>query len=99
MPIFRVKSVKIYTGKKNLHEYIRGVRDKYPNMPLLVVKLALNTTFGPWTVVFSPSLVIKKVSRRIQVVQKRKDFTTICIQQNVFIAVTWFQIWLWIFKF
>ena len=30
MPIFRVKSVKIYTGpKKNLHEYIRGVRDKY----------------------------------------------------------------------
>ena len=36
MPIFRVKSVKTYTGqekftpaKKNLHEYIRGVRDKY----------------------------------------------------------------------
>ena len=29
MPIFRVKSVKIYTGQKNLHEYVRGVRDKY----------------------------------------------------------------------
>ena len=29
MPIFRVKSVKIYTGQKNLHEYIRAVRDKY----------------------------------------------------------------------
>ncbi len=29
LPIFRVKSVKIYTGQKNLHEYIRGVRDKY----------------------------------------------------------------------
>ena len=29
MPVFRVKSVKIYTGQKNLHEYTRGVRDKY----------------------------------------------------------------------
>ena len=29
MPIFRVKSVKIYTGQKNLHWYIRGIRDKY----------------------------------------------------------------------
>ena len=29
MPILRVKSVKIYTGQKNLHEYVRGVRDKY----------------------------------------------------------------------
>ena len=29
MPIFRVKSVKIYTGQKNLHEYTRGARDKY----------------------------------------------------------------------
>ena len=29
MPIFRVKSVKIYTGKKNLHGYIRVIRDKY----------------------------------------------------------------------
>ena len=29
MPIFRIKSVKTYTGQKNLHEYIRGVRDKY----------------------------------------------------------------------
>ena len=29
MPIFRVKSVKIYTDQKNLHEYICGVRDKY----------------------------------------------------------------------
>ena len=29
LPIFRVKSVKIYTGQKNLHEYIRGIRDKY----------------------------------------------------------------------
>ena len=28
MPIFRVKSVKIYTGKKNLHGYTRGIRDK-----------------------------------------------------------------------
>ena len=29
MPIFRVKSVKIYTSQKNLHGYIRGIRDKY----------------------------------------------------------------------
>ena len=29
MPIFRVKSVKIYTGQKNLHEYFCGSRDKY----------------------------------------------------------------------
>ena len=29
MPIFCVKSVKIYTGQKNLHEYTRGSRDKY----------------------------------------------------------------------
>ena len=29
LPIFRVKSVKIYTGQKNLHEYTRGVLDKY----------------------------------------------------------------------
>ena len=28
MPSFRVKSVKIYTGPKNLHGYIRGIRDK-----------------------------------------------------------------------
>ena len=29
MPIFRVKSVKIKLAKKNLHWYIRGIRDKY----------------------------------------------------------------------
>ena len=29
MPFFCVQSVKIYTGQRNLHEYIRGVRDKY----------------------------------------------------------------------
>ena len=29
MPIFRVKSVKLYTGQKKLQEYTRGVRDKY----------------------------------------------------------------------
>ena len=29
MPIFRVKSVKIYTGQKKLHGYSRGARDKY----------------------------------------------------------------------
>ena len=29
LPIFRVKSLKNYTGQKNLHEHIRGVRDKY----------------------------------------------------------------------
>ena len=29
MPIFRVKSLKFTPAKKNLHEYIRGVRDKY----------------------------------------------------------------------
>ena len=29
LPIFCVKSEKITPGKKNLHEYIRGVRDKY----------------------------------------------------------------------
>ena len=29
LPIFCVKSVKIYTRQKNLHEYTGGVRDKY----------------------------------------------------------------------
>ena len=29
LPIFRVKSVKIYTGQKNLHGHVRGDRDKY----------------------------------------------------------------------
>ena len=29
LTIFCVKSVKIYTGQKKLHEYICGVRDKY----------------------------------------------------------------------
>ena len=29
LPIFRVKSVKIYTGKKNLHEPRSWARDKY----------------------------------------------------------------------
>ena len=29
MPIFRVKSVKIYTGQKDLHVHVRGDRDKY----------------------------------------------------------------------
>ena len=29
MPIFRVKSVKIYTGQKNLHEPRSWARDKY----------------------------------------------------------------------
>ena len=28
MPIFCVKSVKIYTGQKKLHGYTRGIRDK-----------------------------------------------------------------------
>ena len=41
MPIFSVKYVKIYTGQKNLHEYIRGVRDKYEVCGHIVVpKLA-----------------------------------------------------------
>ena len=29
MQIFCVKSVKIYTGQKNLHGYACGARDKY----------------------------------------------------------------------
>ena len=29
LPIFRVKSVKIYTGQKKLHKNSRGSRDKY----------------------------------------------------------------------
>ena len=29
MPIFRVKSVKIYTGQKIYTDAVRGVRDKY----------------------------------------------------------------------
>ena len=33
MPIFCVKSVKIYTSQKNLHGYIRGIRDKYEVWP------------------------------------------------------------------
>ena len=29
MPIFGAKSVKFTPAKKNLHGYIRGIRDKY----------------------------------------------------------------------
>ena len=29
LPVFRIESVKIYTGQKNLHEHARGARDKY----------------------------------------------------------------------
>ena len=39
MPIFRVKSIKIYTGQKKLHEYVRGVRDKYEVCMVMVVML------------------------------------------------------------
>ena len=41
MPIFRVKSVKIYTGQKNLHEYVRGVRDKYEVCTIVMLLLLL----------------------------------------------------------
>ena len=44
MPIFCVKSVKIYTGQKNLHEYTRGSRDKYQ------VWLSCD----PWDVIYRP---------------------------------------------
>ena len=49
MPIFRVKSVKIYTGQKNLHEHVRGVRDKYRvwvNHPVLEINLGPTTAEG-----------------------------------------------------
>ena len=36
MPIFRVKSVKIYTGQKNLHGHRPRVRDKYEVWVLLI---------------------------------------------------------------
>ena len=39
------------------------------------------------------------VPEKIQVSQKRKDFTTKCIKQNLFIAATLFQIVLWKLKF
>ena len=45
MPIFRVQSVKIYTGQKNLHEYTRGPRDKYevcPEVLLTAQELQIN---------------------------------------------------------
>merc|ERR1712173_30968 len=45
LPIFRVKSVKIYTGQKNLHEYIRGVRDKYQVWFRLVYADMFHTLF------------------------------------------------------
>ena len=45
MPIFRVKSVKIYTGQKKLHEYIRGVRDKY-EVCKYATKRAVKTKLG-----------------------------------------------------
>ena len=38
------------------------------------------------------------VPEKIQVSQKRKDLTTKCIEQNLFIAVRSFQIWLWKLK-
>ena len=42
MPIFCVKSVKIYTGQKNLHGYTRGSRNKYQ----VCFQLALRPTRG-----------------------------------------------------
>ena len=38
------------------------------------------------------------VTEKIQASQKRKDFTTICIRQNLLIGETWLQIRLWILK-
>ena len=48
MPIFRVKSVKIYTGQKKLHGYIRGIRDKLEVWTMSPIELswtAKNITF------------------------------------------------------
>ena len=48
MPIFCVKSVKIYTSQKNLHGYIRGRRDKYEvwSCTCLTNMNGLDTLFG-----------------------------------------------------
>ena len=60
MPIFRVKSVKIYTGQKNLHEYTRGYRDKYQVCPLtasfswFLLVCAKNRCFGSKNTILSP---------------------------------------------
>ena len=40
MPIFRVKSVKIYTCQKNLHGYTRGIRDKLEVCPISPASLS-----------------------------------------------------------
>ena len=44
LPIFCVKSVKIYTGQKNLHRYTRGIRDKLGMDFLAKAWLQLNVT-------------------------------------------------------
>ena len=49
MPVFRVESIKIYTGQKNLHEYTRGSRDKYEVCPTPVV-------YHPHTIIPLPPL-------------------------------------------
>ena len=41
MPIFCVKSVKIYTGQKNLHRYAGGSRDKYEVCPSMSCEIPL----------------------------------------------------------
>ena len=48
MPIFRVKSVKIYTGQKKIYmDAVRGVRDKYQVcVHIILLKMILTLKKG-----------------------------------------------------
>ena len=73
MPIIRVESVKIKLAKKNLHEHVRGVRDKYqvwPLVPIATASLTANsqTCSTPWPPQTScESLLIVDMSTRLDV--------------------------------
>ena len=60
MPIFRVKSVKNYTGQKNLHGYTRGAPDKYQVWalpPLIWTKSKRTATFFRETSPYAANLL------------------------------------------
>ena len=67
----------------------------------LVIVVSNLLTFDHWKVIFSLFLTLYRAFSHFTYLWKfkfgkrRKDFTTKCVIQNLFIAVTWFQIWLW----
>ena len=79
MPIFRVKSVKIYTGQKNLHEYIRGVHDKYQVWLFWTKKRFKNESKHPKMMVHYNKIISEKHSPYCQWGRSTKTHVPIVI--------------------